>query len=116
MGGGDRLPDGVRLLTACCNLEEISEKPLMNERYICLLKKWGPDRRAAVLTDVESDEFRIARGRKQGDPLSSLPLNSVPRSLIEKNIETWNEKGLASDWVTRKEIAHSACDLLTTCL
>ena len=76
----------------------------------------GPDRRAAVLTDVESDEFRIARGRKQGDPLSGFLLNSVPQSAIGKDIETWNEKGLASDWVTRKEIAHSTCGLLTTCL
>ena len=42
------------------------------------------DQRATVLTDVESDEFRIARGATQGDPLSSLLFNSVLQSAMEK--------------------------------
>ena len=47
-----------------------------------------------MLTDEESDEFGIARGAKQGDPLSSLLFNSVLQSAMEKDIETWKEKGL----------------------
>ena len=53
-----------------------------------------PDQRATVLTDVESDEFGIAHGTKQGDPLSSLLFNSVLQSAMEKDIGTWKEKGL----------------------
>ena len=52
------------------------------------------DQRATVLTDVESDEFRIARGTKQADPLSSLLFHSVLRSAVEKEIETWKDNGL----------------------
>ena len=40
------------------------------------------DQRATVLTDVESDEFGIARGKNQGDPLSSLLFNSVLQSAM----------------------------------
>ena len=47
-----------------------------------------------MLTDVEGDEFGIARGTKQGDPLSSLFFNSVLRSAMERDMEIWIEKGL----------------------
>ena len=57
-------------------------------------EKLCADQRATLLTDAESDEFRIAGGTKQGDPLSSLLFNSVLQSAMEKDIETWNEKGL----------------------
>ena len=36
----------------------------ISEQYICLLKKSHADQRATVLTDVDSDEFEIARGTK----------------------------------------------------
>ena len=43
------------------------------------------------LTDVESDEFGIARGTKHGEPLSSLLFNSVLQSSMEKDVEIWKE-------------------------
>ena len=48
------------------------------------------DQRATVLTDVECDEFGVARGTKQGDPLSSLFFNSG----LQLALEAWKEKGL----------------------
>ena len=36
----------------------------ISEQYISLLKKLHADQRTTVLTDVESDEFRIVRGTK----------------------------------------------------
>ena len=46
----------------------------ISEQYICLLKKLYADQRATVWTDVESNEFEIARGTKQRDPVSSLSI------------------------------------------
>ena len=66
----------------------------ISEQHICLLRKLSADQRATLLTDVESDDFRIARGTKQGDSSNSLFLNSVLQSPVEKDNETWNEKGL----------------------
>ena len=57
-------------------------------------EKLYTDQRATVLTDVESDEFGIARGTNQGDLLSSLLFNSVLQLAMEKDIETWKENGL----------------------
>ena len=73
-------------------------------------REWG------TLTDVESDEFGIARGTKQGDSLSSLFFNLVLQSKIEKDIEIWNEKGLGmrlSD--EKKKTAYQTYVLPTTC-
>ena len=83
MGSGYRLSEGFRFNTKGCNLE-ISQKsfyPLY------------ADQRATVLTDVESDEFEIARGTKLGYLLSSLLSHSVLLSAMEKDNGTWNEKG-----------------------
>ena len=43
---------------------------------------------------MESNEFEIARGTKQRDPVSSPLFNSVLQLAMEKDIGTWNEKGL----------------------
>ena len=43
---------------------------------------------------MESDELGIARGTKQGDPLSCLFFNSVLKSAMEKHVETWKDKGI----------------------
>ena len=45
-----------------------------------------------MLTVVESDEFEIARGTKQGDLFSSSLFNSVLQSAMETDIGTWKEK------------------------
>ena len=66
----------------------------ISERYICLLKKLYADQHATVLTDVESEELEIARGTKQGGPLSSLLFNLVLQFALEEDTGTWNEKGL----------------------
>ena len=78
----------------------------ISEQYICLLKKLYADQRATVLTDVESDEFKIARGTKQGDLLSSLLCNSVLQSAMVKDIGTWNEKGLGIKIGRREKRLH----------
>ena len=83
MGGSDRLQAGIS-----------TRDHSVSEQYICLLKKLYSDQRATVLTDVESDEFSIAPGIKEGVPLSSLFFNSVLQSAVEKDIETWKDKGL----------------------
>ena len=71
---------------------------------------------ATVLTDVESYEFRIARGTKQGDPSerSSFQLGS-PISNGEKTLRFGARRAWASHWDMRKETAYPSCDLLTTC-
>ena len=55
---------------------------------------WRSLRNHSVKTEKESDEFRLARGTKQGGLLNSLLFNSVLQSAMEKDIETWNKKGL----------------------
>ena len=82
----------------------------------CLLKKLYADQRATVLTDVESDELRIACGTKQGDPLSSLLFNSVHQLSMETDIETWIEKGVGTKLSDqKKEIAYTTFVLLAAC-
>ena len=56
----------------------------ISEYYTCLFQKLYADQRATVLTDVESDEFGIAHGTNEGDPLSSLLLNSVLQTAMAK--------------------------------
>ena len=43
----------------------------ISEPYACILKKLYSNQRATVVTDKESDEFPIATGSKERDPLSS---------------------------------------------
>ena len=83
---------------------EISPKLFGQWQYICLVKKLYTDQRATILTDVESDEFRIARGTKQGDPLGSLLFQLVLQSA-----------GLGIKLSDEKETACPTYVLLTTC-
>ena len=90
----------------------------VSEQYICLLKKLHADLRATVLTDVESDEYGIARGTKQGDPLSSLLFNSILlfNQQRTRTLGLGTKRAVASNRETRKEIAIPSSDLLTTFL
>ena len=75
---------------------DLSETILLVNSTFVFRKKLYADQRATVLTDVDSDEFGIARGRKQGFFFffRSLLFNSALQSATEKDIETWNAKFL----------------------
>ena len=60
--------------------------------YISLLKKIHRDQKASVLTDEESNMFKIKKGTKQGDPLSSLLFNRVLQTALEDDIPRWQKK------------------------
>ena len=47
-----------------------------------------------LVTSSRLDKIEIARGTKQGDPLSSLLFYSVLLPAMEKDTGTWNDKGL----------------------
>ena len=89
----DPLQQDIRFYTTCSNLD-LSQKSFGQCTIHFTLEKLYTNQRATARTDVESDEFGIARGTKQGGPLSSLLFNSVLQSSAEKDIETWKEKGL----------------------
>ena len=57
--------------------------------YISLLRRLYAVQKATVLTDKESDMFEIGRGTKQGDPLSSLPSNTVLRVALKDDLTRW---------------------------
>ena len=56
---------------------------------MCLLKKQNSSQWTTVVTDKESDEFPIAKGSKQRDPLSSLLFNSVLQFAMEDDLRTY---------------------------
>ena len=87
----------------------------ISEQYICFLTKQNTDQRATVLTDVESDEFSIARGTKQGDLLSSLLFNSVLQSAMEKDIGIWKDEGLGIKLSDEKKTVFQTWASQTTC-
>ena len=60
--------------------------------YISLLKKMYRDQKASVQTDEESNIFEIREGTKQGDPLSSLLLNTVLQYSLMDDIQRWRNK------------------------
>ena len=60
--------------------------------YISLLKKIYKDQKASVLTDVESIMFKIKKGTKHCDPLSSLLFNTVLQNSLKHVIQRWRKK------------------------
>ena len=80
----------------------------INHEYISLLKKIYKDQKASVLTDEESGVFEIKKGAKQGDPLSSLLLNTVLQAALKDDLERWREKGMGISLASR------TCDSPTT--
>ena len=59
--------------------------------YIDLLKRLYAEQKGTVMTDKKSDQFEIKRGRKQGDPLSSLLFNTVLQYALEGDLKRWQE-------------------------
>ena len=60
--------------------------------YVRLLQRLYSQQEGTVLTDKESEAFPIKRGTKQGDPLSSLLLNTVLQFSVESDLKLWQEK------------------------
>ena len=87
----------------------------VSEQYICLLKKLYADKRATVLTDVESDEFEIASGTKQGDLVSSLLSTRNSNQQWRRTLVLGTKRIWASNWETRKECTNPTYALPTTC-
>ena len=57
--------------------------------YILLLESLYFQQTATVKTDKSSRYFHIERGVKQGDPLSALPFNAVPRDIFKQLQRRW---------------------------
>ena len=63
------------------------------EGYIRLLEKMYDEQIGVVRTECLSKEFRIAKGVKQGDPLSSLLFNSASENIMRKLKLDWEIGG-----------------------
>ena len=63
------------------------------EGYIRLLDKMYDEQIGVVRTECLSKEFRIAKGVKQGDPLSSLLFNSASENIMRKLKLDWEIGG-----------------------
>ena len=59
--------------------------------YVKLPQRLYKHQEGTALTDKESDVFPIKKGTKQGDPLSSLPFNTVLQYSLENNLVKWQE-------------------------
>ena len=59
--------------------------------YIGLLARMYDEQIGVVRTECLSKEFRIEKGVKQGDPLSSLLFNSASENIMRKLKEDWEE-------------------------
>ena len=62
------------------------------EGYVALLRRLYAGQTGTVVTDVQSESFRICRGTKQGDPLSTLLFNAVLESIFRRLKQTWARK------------------------
>ena len=64
----------------------------IEHEYISLLKRPYKNKKVSVMTDKESDMFEINKGTKQGDPLSSLLLNTVLQVALKDHLPRWQKK------------------------
>ena len=95
---------GIKMWTATIDFmkafDSINHKSIWNalkscgieHDYISLLKKLYRDQKASVLIYEESNMFKIKKGTKQGDPLSSLLFNTVQQKALEDDIPRWQKK------------------------
>ena len=80
--------------------DSISHKSLSNaleqcgieSQYVSLLRRLYERQKGSVLTDNESDVFEIKKGTKQGDPLSSILINTVLQVALRDDLITWQQK------------------------
>ena len=61
----------------------------VSDGYVQVLRRLYSKQRAQVKTDVVSKQFDIARGTKQGDPLSSLLFNALLEDIFRKVQPRW---------------------------
>ena len=61
--------------------------------YVDLLIRLYEGQSAKVLNEEASREFRILKGTKQGDPISSLLFNAVLEQVMRKVKEKWKARG-----------------------
>ena len=64
----------------------------IDDGYIALLTQLYTSQTATVKTDLLSREFKIERGTKQGDPLSSLLFNCLSESIFRKIKPVWKKR------------------------
>ena len=64
----------------------------VDHEYVNFLRKIHKDQKASVQTDEESTIFDIQKGSKQGDPMSSLPFNTVLQYSSKDEIQRWQKK------------------------
>ena len=69
-------------------------RQFISEQCVSPLMKLYNDQCAPVFTDVESENFHVAGGTKQGDLLRSLLFNSVLLVATEKDKESSRQKEL----------------------
>ena len=91
--GSDRLQEGIQHAA----IWRILRNRSVSEQYICLLTTLYTDQPGTVLTDVESDEFGIAREQNKATLLSSLFFNSVLQSAMEKTLKLGKKRACASN-------------------
>ena len=60
---------------------------VIEHEYISLLKGCTKKKKTTVMTDKE-----IKKGTKQGDPLSSLLLNTVPQVALKDDFPRWQKQ------------------------
>ena len=63
----------------------------VHEGYTKLVEKMYDEQIGVVRTECLSKEFRIEKGVKQGDPLSSLLFNSASENIMRKLKRDWED-------------------------
>ena len=76
---------------------------VIEPEYVRPLQRLHSQQVGTVLTDKESDVFPIKRGRKQGDPLSSLPFNTVLQFSLKGDLKRWQDEQKGIILSDRKE-------------
>ena len=73
-----------------------TERKQSEEGYISVLQSRYSNQTGTVKFGVESDEFRIERGTKQGDPVSTALFNAVLELCMRRTKKRWRACGTKS--------------------